>query len=198
MCKLTISEFADILTVIILVLTLAVSLLTLIVLYCNLSQFWKQNSLTQLLNRPFCSVKQIKVEVLTVPPSTDVISVSAIITNSGNDYARDVVITREAYAIDKKTGVKTSLVLKESQEKITILPKQELEAFLLYIQKGKFNDLVGGYDRVALLEMTIQYKDMNEKVLRYSCTYSITKLLTDRKDVNVYEIFLQNSSLETP
>ncbi len=39
------------------------------------------------------------------------------------------------------------------------------------------------YTRIARLEMTIQYKDLNNKVMKYSCSYLITKLLTDKPEV---------------
>jgi len=200
MCKFTISDLPQIIIAAVSVLAFIISLLTLIVIYCNLGQFWRQNSLTQLLNRPFCGVKQINVEVVTVPPSIDVIKIDALIVNSGNDYARDAIITSELYAIDQEKGIKTILVPKKANhgEKITILPKQEFRTFLLYIQKKQFNDLVGGFNRMAKLEMTIQYKDLDNKVMRYTCSYLITKLLTDNPNVNVYEEVLQASNLEMP
>jgi hypothetical protein len=191
MCELKISDFIQIGIGIILFITL-------VVFSFNLFAFWKQNCLMQILNRPFCGVRQIIVKVITVPPSTDVIGINAIIVNSGNDYARDAVLTSELYAMDKEKNVKTILSAKASrEEKITILPKQEFETFLLYIPKNKFNELVGGYTRIAHLEMTIQYKDLNNRVMKYSCSYLITKLLTDKPEVNVYEVVLQTSNLET-
>lgn len=176
-----------------------ISVLTLIILYCNLGQFWKQNRLTQTLNRPLCGIKDILVNHHSVSSTPDipVIGIEALIVNSGNDAARDVMFTYEIYALDAKQNSKTVITSKKptmDHRTWVLMPRHEVKTFLLYIQKKDFDQAVIGYDKVALLDLTLEYKDTEGKAMKYSSTYSITRLLTD-KDMKVYEISLRESKL---
>ncbi len=201
MCKLPfadIGSLAEAVTAIIALLALIVSTLTLVILYCNLGQFWKQNSLTQALNRPLCGIKDIVVSVHSVPPTpTYVIGLEAVIVNSGNDFARDVRMTYDIYALDATKSTRVSLATKKAGQddrKWTILPRHEIRTFLLYIKKEDFDQAVLGYDKIAFLEMSLEYKNMDGRVMKYSCVYSISRLLTNQ-DMKVYEVVLRESKL---
>lgn len=193
--KLTISDMGNLAQV----ATAAIAILTLVALLVNLIFFWKQIRLTQTLNRPLCGIKDILVNHYSVPSTPDipVIGIEALIANSGNDAARDVLFTYEIYALDAKQNSKTVLTSKKptmDHRTWVLMPRHEVKTFLLYIQKKDFDQAVIGYDKVALLDLTLEYKDSGGKVMKYSSTYSITRLLTD-KDMKVYEVSLRESKL---
>lgn len=184
------------------VATAVIALFTLVALLVNLCFFWKQNSLTQTLNRPLCGIKDILLSVYAVPSTPDipVIGIEAVIVNSGNDAARDVLLTYELNVLDATRSSKTVIVSKKANTDDgtwVLMPRHEVKTFVLYIQKKDFDEAVKGYEKVALLEMKLTYKNMEGKPMEYSSIYSITRLLTD-KDMKVYEVSLRQSKLSEP
>jgi hypothetical protein len=150
-------------------------LATLIVLILNLRAFWHQNALTQTLNQPLCAVKMVKVEKV----SDSVIQISVIYRNSGKYVAKDALIRWDVDILPdqrhKERAIPIPSVPPGELKNIALLPEHEISNFLVQFTTAEFNKIVTGYAALRL-KLAIEYKDMDNKGRRYSCTYYVTRM----------------------
>lgn len=184
-----------------------------IIIMLNLIVFWVQYNSTQLLNKPLCAVKQLVVEPALqgknvtnaekVDPSVkdkNIIKISAVIKNFGKYKAEKASITWKMVAFEKseKSGYVAKEVIKESavSTDITILPEQEFEQWLWFVNKKNLDNIVEGYKKAVDISINIKFlTEDGKKEEMYSCTYRVTKMLITNE--YLYEVSLVNSSIKS-
>ncbi|MBU2620821.1 MAG: hypothetical protein KKD92_00690 [Proteobacteria bacterium] len=204
-------------------ITLVVSIITLVVLYKNLIFFQNQIiliqkqlsltqnqiELTQILNQPFCAVKELRA-VKDPDESTkrtkkgkdfvEVVKITSVIKNYGNYVSKKTTLSWSdaIFTIIEKNKIDITkweaIPKSKSNTVMAVLPQQEIEVFMRYIDKKDFDNMVEGYKTALVVKLTVDYRDMDNKAQQYSCFYAITRLLTD--DRGVYEVSLKESKLD--
>jgi hypothetical protein len=153
----------------------------------------KAIELTKRLNQPICAIKDLKV----VRARSDVVKISAIITNMGNYTARNALIYWEMGLIEhlkQVNPVYAKLMESKGKTKVTILPKHEFERWLLYINTVDFDKMIDGYEKAVVVRLVIEYLNMENKKEQYSCVYYVTRMLSIN---DPYDVTLQESRVDT-
>jgi hypothetical protein len=75
---------------------------------------------------------------------------------------------------------------------IIILPRQEIEYWVMYIDTKDVESIVSGYEKALEANLTIEYKNMDNKLERYSYSYLITKMMSI-PGASPYEVQLRHS-----
>jgi hypothetical protein len=150
-----------------------------LILIGNILFFWKQHDLTQTLNQPLCAVKNVRL----IPVRPDVYKIYATIMNSGNYVAEKVAIDWGLFLVEKLKDpqpIFTPIDPQRSKNKteMTLLPKHELDFWIIYIDKKDIDKMVDGYEKAIAISLTVEYKNMDNVTQRYSCIYLITRMLS--------------------
>jgi len=152
-------------------------------------------------NQPFCAVKMVRADVVkmtTVKPEPRedvVIELAAVIKNFGKYIAKNVsyewiVDVIKNFEPNGKQPATIEVWRNGKSHIFTMLPEQELDNFFIQIGEENFKTLVDGYKSGLLLNVIVKYKDTDEKMQQYSCTYLISRLkstLQEKPEVTIYE-----------
>jgi len=181
------------------------------VLIVNVIFFWAQYCSTQLLNKPLCAVKQLTIEPALqgkniinaekVDPNVkdkNIIKIAAVIKNFGKYQAKKASITWKMVRLKgtKELGFSPTGTTQEStiSTELTVLPEQEFEQWLLFIEKKDLDEMIEGWNKAVDINIRIKFYNRNSKPEIYSCTYRITKMLMTKE--YLYEVSLIGSRVE--
>jgi hypothetical protein len=196
-CNWTRSDIIAAMALIVSLATCLIYFLTLIVLTFTLCWIKKQYDITQTLNQPFIGVKEVNVQPAGNWPA---IKISATIINSGNYKARDAEFNYEFSLINKNNNPTAAVIedwKSKQPTKMLILPKQEIDLFIMYIDKDMLAKLIVGYASYLELKITLNYADMESNAHHNIYKYRISRLLTDVKNKETYDVFLISSTDNT-
>jgi len=131
------------------------------------------------------------------PKVKNIIKISAVIKNFGKYQAKHVSIEWEMVALKRKSKDEKweegSVVSKSPvSTDITILPDQEFEQWVIFIEKKDLDEVVRGYEKAINIKINIRFLNMDEKMESYKCVYQITKMLLTEE--YLYEVSLVKSS----
>jgi hypothetical protein len=145
-------------------------------------------------NQPLCGI-DVRVE-----PVRDNVKQLTVVIKNGKYVAKDVSLK---WSIDVVEGsrsgkpmIKKIASIPEPMTKppFDILPEQELPVSFVQFTKDDFNNMVrGDKDSLIRVWITIEYRNIDDRKQRYSCTYLITRLADVKEDK--YEVTLNSSKL---
>jgi hypothetical protein len=173
--------------------------ITLVILLLNLNSVSRQIRLTQVLNQPYCAVKELKVIKAsgnkTINPA-DVFKISLTIKNFGNYVAKKMSIQYKTFKVTNLKGPNSVIQYIADSEKqfenITALPQHEFEHLVGYYSRENLNSLIAGYEKGLLLRAVITYQnEMSGKTDQFAISYIVTKLLGQE---DIYEVMIYDTS----